>query len=351
MQKKFLFFDKRFDISQPYIRLLIIIFVVAGLAKGAVLFRGSAVDDYVFMSGISPGELGNIFSQGRYITAAIVWIIDSIGANINDMYFSLGIVTLFLQAAFVVSILRFVGMEDLPAAGLIGAIMIAHPYLTEILTFRMALSLYCVALIFSIIALEMAMKSPATWRTRAFALLATFAMLLTYQSFLNYFAVAISFAFIYGQVLHNKNGQSSATNNVYRKRAITLTIISAISAIVFLATIWLTKVLSLTTLTGGANFIAFDKIPERIEQISSSLVHIYWSAEPVFPGWLKILVALMLALSVVIIFRHLFKEKVKKILLVMYFLLFWRYCCSSRFRWELLYPSGIGGRSPGSLLM
>jgi len=312
MQQKFMFFDKRFDIGQPYIRLLIIIFIAAVLAKGPVLFRGSAIDDYLFMSGISSGDLWFTFSQGRYIMAATFWLVDSIGANINDMYFSLGIVTLFLQAAFVVSILRFVGMEDSPAAGLVGAIMIAHPYLTEILTFRMALPGYCVALIFSIIGLEMVTKSPATWRTRAFSLLATFAMLLTYQSFLNYFAVAIIFAFIYGQVLHNKNGQSLATNNVYRERAITLTLISAISAIAFLITIWLTKVLGLTALTEKANILAFDKIPERIAQISSSLVSIYWSAEPVFSGWLKTLVALMLVISVVIIFRHLLTDKRKE---------------------------------------
>jgi phosphate/sulfate permease len=61
--------------------------------------------------------------------AVTVWVVDSLGANINDMYFSLGIVALFLQAAFVVSILRFVGMEDSTSAGLVGAIMIAHPYL------------------------------------------------------------------------------------------------------------------------------------------------------------------------------------------------------------------------------
>jgi hypothetical protein len=219
---------------------------------------------------------------------------------------------LFLQAAIVVSILRFVGMEDSPSAGLVGAIMIAHPYLAEALTFREGLPGYCVALIFSIMALEMAAKRPATWRTRVFSLLATVAMLLTYQVFLNYFAVAIIFAFIFGQVLHNKNGQSLATNNVYRERAITLTVVSSISAIAFVSIIWLTKALGLTTLAGRVNLVAFDKIPERIEQISSSLMRIYWSAEPVFPGWLKTLVALMLVLSVVIIFRYLLTEKSKE---------------------------------------
>ena len=301
-------FNKRFDIDQPYIRLFIIIFVAAVLSKGSVLFRGFAIDDYVLMSGNNSEDLGVYFTQGRYISAAIVWVIHSIGVNISDMYLSLGILTLLLQSAFVASIIRFVGMEDAPAAGLVGAIMVAHPYLTEIYTFRMALPFYSVALILSIIALEMVTKSPATYRTRAFALLTTFAMLFTYQVFLNYFAVAIIFVFIFGQVLHN-NDRSS--NNVYRERAITLTIISAISAITFYAIVWLSKVLGLAIGEGRSNIIAFDKIPERIEQISSTLVNIYRRAEPVFPGRLKTLVGLLLVISVVIVFWNVFRKKGK----------------------------------------
>lgn len=310
----FMFFGKRFDIGRTYIRLLAIIFLAALLAKGSVIFRGYAIDDYVLWSGINSEYLAIFFSQGRYVAAAIVWIIDSIGANINDMYFSLGIVALFLQAAFVVSILRFVGVADSPAASLVGAIMVAHPYLTEILSFRMALPFYSVALFFSIIALEMAAMRPATWGTRALSIFSTFAMLITYQVFLNYFAVAILFAFIYGMVSHNKSNPSLPTSvsNVYRERAITLTIICTISAFAFVFITWLGKSLGITEGTGRANFISFDKIPERIEQISSSLVSIYWSAEPVFPGWLKALVALLLAASVVIIFKSLLTNNGKE---------------------------------------
>ncbi len=309
MQNKFIFLDKRFDVEPSYIRLFIIIFITAVLAKGSVVFRGHAIDDYGFMTGVSAKGFEVILSQGRYISAAIIWLVDSIGVNIIDMYFSLGLVTLFLLTAFVVSILRFVGLDKSPAAGIVGAIIIAHPYLTETLTFRMALPSYCVALIFSIMALEMVIKSPATWGNRALALLATLAMLFTYQVFINYFAIAIIFAFIYGQVLHV---QSLAANNVYRERAITLTIISTISIIAFMSLIWLTKALGLTKGTGRADLITFGEIPHRIEQISSSLMSIYWSAEHVFSGWLKILVALMLAISLIIIFWYLLTGKDKR---------------------------------------
>jgi hypothetical protein len=158
----------------------------------------------------------------------------------------------------------------------------------------------------------MVTRRPATWGARAFSLLATLAMLFTYQSVLNYFAVAIIFAFIYGQVFYNKNAQSLATNNVYSERAITLTIISAIAAIASVSIMWLGKVLGLVQLAQRASFIDFDMIPERIGQISSAFVKIYWSAEPVFSGWLKTLVALMLIVSVVIIFWRLLTGKGKE---------------------------------------
>ena len=58
------------------------------------------------MSGVSGTDLQVIVAQGRYLAAAIAWMIDAMGANINDTYFSAGLATLILQAAFVVSILR-----------------------------------------------------------------------------------------------------------------------------------------------------------------------------------------------------------------------------------------------------
>ena len=306
MQKILSFFDNRDVINQSNIRLFIIIFIAAILAKGPVIFHGSAIDDYAFISSI---DLQVYFSQGRYIAAAIVWFVNSIGAYISDMYFSLGLVTLLLQAVFIMSILRFVGMGNSAAAGIIGAIMIAHPYLTEIYTFRMALPAYSAALFFSILALELITLRPKSWGARAFSLLFTLAMLLTYQVFLNYFAVAVIFAFICGQIIHHNSGQSSAANIILRERALTLAIISTVSAIAFILVTSLTKALGLTHGTTRSSFIALDEIPERIEQMASSLAQIYWSAEPVFSGWLKSLVALMLIISVVIIFLHLLNKR------------------------------------------
>jgi hypothetical protein len=102
-----------------------------------------------------------------------------------------------------------------------------------------------------------------------------------------------------------------------------LAVISAISAIAFVIIIRLAKVMGLANMAGRTSFITFVELPERVAQISSTLMKIYWTAEPVVSGWLKVLIALMLVASVVIIFWQLFTEKsnaniIKNIVLVFF---------------------------------
>lgn len=61
--RKIMAFDKWFDAGQSYTRLIIIIFGVALLAKGAAIFRGFAIDDYIFIHGVKPEELMVFFPK------------------------------------------------------------------------------------------------------------------------------------------------------------------------------------------------------------------------------------------------------------------------------------------------
>jgi hypothetical protein len=304
MKKEYSFFNGLVVIGRNHLQMFVVIFIAALIAKGSVIFRGHAVDDYAFLTGVGPETLGVFVSQGRYVAAASVWLVQTFGANIADMYFPFGLVTLFLQTAFIVSIFRFVGVADSPTAGLVGAIVVTHPYLAEILTFRMALPFYGVALVSSIICLEILIKNPVSQLSRAFALMVSLAMIFTYQVFVNYYAVAIIAAAINWRIVASYGVNSSKAGIIYRDRAIGLAIVSVISTTVFIAVTWMVKAMGLTAGTGRSSFISSDQIPERLEQVSSSLIKIYWSAEPVFPGWLKTIVAMMLFMSVAVIIRH-----------------------------------------------
>ena len=79
-------FDKRFEINAICMRNFLFIFAFAILAKGPVIFRGYAIDDYFIASGVDSTSLAFVKSQGRYISAGLMWIFSSLGTNINDMY-------------------------------------------------------------------------------------------------------------------------------------------------------------------------------------------------------------------------------------------------------------------------
>ena len=300
----YLFIKNNFNINRVTIRLFVIIFFAAIMSKGLVVFRGYAIDDYGFIPVDGVINLELFFSQGRYIMAAIVWFIESIGANISDMYFSMGIVALFLQSVFLVSIIRFVGFEKIPSAGIVGAIIASHPYLTEIFTFRVALPTYSVALFFSIIALEMSLLSPTTWRTRIFSLVATVAMLFTYQVFINYFVVAIIFAFAFGQVSNIKNGFSLNAGNILRRRSAALALSSLFAVFIFATITFVSKIFGVTDGLSISKILTLEQLPKRWAQMSSSFLNIYWYAEPVLSKNLKLIIALMLGLSLLIILKY-----------------------------------------------
>ncbi|MBB4219335.1 MULTISPECIES: glucosyltransferase domain-containing protein [Variovorax] len=287
-------------------RLILIVLAAAFLSKGVVLFRGFSIDDYAFANGVGEKEVSLFFSQGRYLMALIFWVLESLGVNSSDLYFPLGILVLILQSTFVVSIFRFVGVERLPAAGLVGALVVAHPYLTEIITFRLVLASYCVALIFSILALEALIRWPSTWKGWAVALVATLGMVFTYQVFLNYFAVAIVFALLLSLISNQDDGHTVSISRSASRRAVDLIIVGVVAGIIFLATTGLARYYGVNGDVDRAKIIALTDVPERVGQVYSSLANIYWLNEPVYSGWLKILVAAIVVYSILTILWKVF---------------------------------------------
>ncbi|MDM0017553.1 glucosyltransferase domain-containing protein [Variovorax saccharolyticus] len=295
-----------------HVRLLLIIFAAALIAKGGVILRGFAVDDYLFGQGFSTEELRVFLTQGRFLHGGIDWFINALGVNISDLYISLGICALFLQAALVTSILRFVGAADFSLSALIGAAIVSHPYLAEILTFRMVLPGYCVATILSIVALEMTAKKSMTLGDCIVALAATVAMLFVYQGFLNLFAVAVVFAFLFDQLSKVRSAPTLSRHVVHPKRVIVLSLVCLMSAVLFLTTIAASKALGLVALTGRANFIELSSVSERATQIAALLQRIYWMSEPIVPHWIKVLIAAMILFVVALVCAEMRSEQLTR---------------------------------------
>lgn len=297
-----------------HLRLLFIFAGVALLARGGVLYRGFAIDDYLYGQGFTKGEFTNFLTQGRFLLAVIDRVINSLGVNINDIYVSLGFSALLLQAGLVLSILRFVGAADKPGAAIAGSLMVAHPYFAEILTFRMVLPGYCVGTLLAIITLESAAKAgEKKIQYLLISLAATIGMLFVYQGFLNYFAVALIFSFLFGELSGsapgvNASGTNQGTGSDHRRRILNLLLVCIVSALVFLVVLSVFKRLGFIEITSRAKFIELREVSERISQISELIANIYWRGEPLGARWLKVLLAAMLAVAGVAVCIEVFRS-------------------------------------------
>ncbi|MDQ0034578.1 hypothetical protein J2W30_002333 [Variovorax boronicumulans] len=297
-----------------HLRLLLIFFGVALLARGGVLFRGFAIDDYLYGQGFTEGEFGGFLTQGRFLLAVIDRVIDSLGVNINDIYVSLGFSALLLQAGLVLSILRFVGVADKPGAAIAGSLMVAHPYFAEILTFRMVLPGYCVGTLLAIITLESAARAgEQKIRNLLISLAATIGMLFVYQGFLNYFAVGLIFCFLFGEISGNvpgvnASGANSRIGSDHRRRILNLLLVCIVSALVFLVALSVFKRLGVIEITSRAKFIELKELPERISQIFDLMATVYWRGEPLGAHWLKVLLAAMLTVAGVAVCIEVFRS-------------------------------------------
>jgi len=295
-------FFLRLGVQSDHARLIILIFLVSLVARAGVLDRGLAIDDYTVSYDNGDLSYQVFFSQGRFLHAALFAGFDAIGVNASDVYIVFGLLAIVFHAAFVVSILRFVGVDKIAGAWLVGALIAVHPYSTEIFTFRMALPGYCLGLFFSIVALEAIIRAPSNWANRMLAFAATLAMTLTYQVFINYFLVVIVFAWAFGDILPEDR---RALN---RERALILTAATIGAMVVVLAVMHVLAALGAVSAEARAQTITLDMVPQRVAEVNASLRFLYFYNDPVMAAWVKSLTWGLLGLSVVMIVRHLWRN-------------------------------------------
>ena len=303
------FFDRQ-DSGSPSrqdFRLLAILILVGVASRLGVLLGGFATDDYAFALTVEPGNLDVYFSQGRFISGAIVSILGTLGAKAPEQYLLFGALAITLQAMFMASILRFTGLSGLSGAVTIGALMVAHPYGTEIFTFKVALPPYCAALAFCIYAMERILHSPGSRRARLEAGIALTLMLATYQIFINHLAITVLLALVISELSRSsQNVQEQAIGPEIRRRALSLMAICIASVLVYYAVVRGLDALGVFSLdVSRTRFIPLEAVPERLQQIYWKLVLIYMAGEPALPDWMKLAILITLAASILKVAFHL----------------------------------------------
>lgn len=288
--------------SRNDIKLFLIITALGFIAKGAAAFRGMSVDDYPFSLGASEWSPGHFLSQGRFFGALVSYLIDAIGVNLNDTYFSMALLVIALQAALAVSVMRLLGYKSLMSGVIIGGLIALHPYNAEFLTFKHILPVYALALVFTIGAIELLQIRTRGIYANISIVTAILAALMTYQAALNYILVAAYGCLLMSFVSTSQGSQSSLDSRNLRASGWLLIFLSFLATLLFFGSLLLVKNLGLVeNLTGRASLIGSSEVSVRVNQILTTLDFVFLKPEPVFPISLKLIYFSLSLVSVALI--------------------------------------------------
>lgn len=275
------------------------------LSKGAVIFQGYAVDDYVTTEGV--GELQQLFfSQGRFAGWLILHLLDLFGVNPQGITPITGFSALAMQAALAVSAIRFIGYSSLLSAVIAGSIMVLHPFSAEILTFRMVLPNYCFSMLFALFAIESIQPFRNTSTIRSISLSIVFAAIsvIFYQISLNYLIVIGAVGLLVSFCFDGKDTQNTIN---LRKSSFILICISFLAGVINYLALAFAKILKIVTVVSDnrSSIVSPSDILIRAGEAMETLKVIYLHGSPVVPKFLAVATFVILSIAALIIVHRL----------------------------------------------
>ncbi len=296
-------------------KLFLMLLFTSILIRGASLNSGFATDDYSFLSTEeNQGDLNSFLLQDRFSAAAIFFFLNEIGLNLVRSSFLFGILALTAQTLFVTFLVSALFRKiSLTNRYLGGAIILSHPYWSEIYTFKMSLIfvfstffMLCVALYF--IALRES-NSKGNWFYGAAPI--SFVLLVN-QAIINYLFVFIIFAFLISEYLREIDSIESARLMIIGKRATLCTFFSL--GIYFLLTTLLNLILEIPG-QKRSQFLELADVNERVRLTFRQLLEIFVIGDPLLPSIAKwsFLTVLIMSISVLGLSGFKTKSRISKL--------------------------------------
>jgi hypothetical protein len=268
------------------------------LSKGQSLFGGLALDDYGFLSRLPEGAQSLFLSQGRVGTWIIYSLVDHLHVGSANAYFAGTAFELFLQSILVVTVIRFISYTNLLYAGIVAGLMTAHPYLSEIFTFKAIAIANTVALLATVFAIETTRLIDRKSINWIIPIVATFIALTTYQVMINVL-LATTFGAMLMNLITNSEKREDGIDTVRKHRwSWELLIVSITGAILSVVLILILKWSNqIDELTGRAKLIRPNQILERGNQVWEVFIRILIRQEAIFPVLPKIMFLSLIAIS------------------------------------------------------
>lgn len=285
---------------------ILIIGIIVGIAsRGIAIFSlGYSIDDYLFARSIPDWSFN--LTQGRWAGIILNNFLLQIGA---ESFFASTILILLSQISLSFAGLVIVKLwkvsNNLRLASLITAFFVSFPYHAEIYTFRMASASFTVAIFLCFLALIINKNSYLKTIASVFIFIIGIGI---YQVIINYALVFISSSFLVKYItIKNKNAlqkirmilsHSDFKNNIK-------IFILGTSLYLLLNKI----ILSIFKVQGAQtyqilNYKDLSKIIFRLKEVGLTYIRTFFTAEPIFPLSVKmILITFLLVLIIIMFFK------------------------------------------------
>lgn len=261
---------------------------------------GYALDDYAVSHPSADGLAGFFLSQGRYTNAALDVLLNSSGLNMTSFSVIALLGTLAFSGLFYLEVLRPRHDTPAPMVAAVAALLGAHSYYAEYVTFRQSalpMSIMFAMLYFAIRQYRIARSADsASWGRLAIAFLAGVVAMGANQLALCYATIAVLFIELSAISTDIDFGRVRGKSLV---KAVGLVMATGLALVVGnLVVASLGRMITGIAADSRATFISIEAVPERARQLLELMPTLLVKAEPIAAAPVKALLLLGLFVAV-----------------------------------------------------
>lgn len=255
------------------------------MARSRVCSIGYSVDDYALRTGADFSA--DFFAQMRFAQAGLGLMLQAAGVNLLDCLPLLGALSLLLQPLLSLAVLDFIGVSHLFGLVGAGALMVLHPYASEILTFRVAVPPYVLLMLLLCCVLRL-LRNRASACRRFVSVFLCVLGLFSYQIIFNYLILICFLSYMAYRFDAPSSGTSARDNReLLRLRFSQLLAVTCTSLVVFfgigrLLCRWVGFAPNSRT-----QLIPFASSSARAAQVWHTIKQVFVKADCLIPHWSK----------------------------------------------------------------
>jgi hypothetical protein len=278
-------------LSQTETRVAILVLFLSFVARWQMLSPGYSIDDYALITGPNSYSLGQMAAQGRVLTYYLQRALAALGASAPHAQPLSQILLTFVLVAVGLIVCRLWDMRTFAGSFVVVAMVVLHPYQSEIFTFRPAALNLAIPLGLSFGAILVCTRSTRYWIVSAVALACSLSI---YQVVLNYLGMALVFSIAFHLT------RPADSNRIFWRALRSQVTVILTAVVVYYAATYAVSRIAGSALTARTTFLGTSAITTRIDQILTLYKVILYRTEPIMPSATKALLLLTLGVAIMV---------------------------------------------------